>query len=444
MPDNPVSELTLSRIWQDGLYAREMRTVDGRRISVVYGGVWTHQDGPDFRDAMVEIDGRLLRGAVELHLRASDWIRHGHQHDQAYGSVMLHAVAENDLTSDVCGPDGMPIATVLLSDFLTKPLEELALGVFTTALGALGSRTCLPTLAGGRTDAVRDVLRRAGWQRMAARRLRFAQDLEHLPPGDALYRGLLDGLGLMNNRDGMAAIAERVPLATLEAVKDSDAEVVTAILLGAGGFLPLSPAHAELAGISRDAAEHLERQFATFANEKHFTPGSVSVWSLNRVRPLNHPVRRLASLSALIDRAQPAGLLATVVALPLDGGLSWRRWLESARPAIGRARSDQIAVNVLAPYMAAYADALDDDRLAEQIGEVWDVLPGTVDDSIAKAALAQIVGPQRFRVPLAIESQGLHALGRDGCRQLRCFECPIAALAVMHEPEYATGARLLG
>jgi hypothetical protein len=51
--------------------------------------------------------------------------------------------------------------------------------------------------------------------------------------------------------------------------------------------------------------------------------------------------------------------------------------------------------------------------------------------------LTQIVGTHRFPVRLAIESQGLHEIGRNGCRELRCFDCPVAALAVMHEPEYA-------
>ena len=444
MAGHPISELTLSRIWQDGLYAREMRTVDGRRVSVVYGGVWTHQDGPDFRDAMIEIDGRLLRGAVELHLRASDWLRHGHQHDRWYDAVVLHVVAQNDLRGGVSGPAGAAVETVVLTDYLNAPLEELAQRVFVTALGALGSRTCLPTLAGGRPDAIRDVLRRSGWRRMTEKQLRFSQELEHLPAGDVLYRGLLDGLGLMHNRDGMAALGSRLSLATLEAACAGDGASATALLLGMGGFLPLSPAHAELADVTGSVAERVESRFAVLESEYQLAPLAATTWSLNRVRPMNHPVRRLASLGSLIEHAQPDGLLATVLALPLDGGRSWRNWLESVRPSIGRARSDQIAVNVLAPFAAAYADAVGDDQLAERAGLLWEALPGAADDAIAKATLAQIVGEERFSIRLAIESQGLHEIGRNGCRQLRCFECPIAALAVMHEPDSTAGGSFFG
>jgi len=437
MAEHTASELTLSRIWQDGHYAREMRTVDGRRLSIIYGGVWTHQDGPDFRDAMVEIDGMLVRGSVELHLRASDWFRHGHQSDPNYDEVILHAVAENDMTTDVHGPSGPIIATVVLPDFLTSPLDALSASTFAVSLGALGSRTCLPTLAGGRRDLIHAVLRRAGWRRMSARQLRFSQELAHLPAGEVLYRGLLDAMGFMHNRDGMARLAERLPLATIEA---SGIRAATPLLLGVAGFLPLSPAHAELAGVQPAEMFGLEQRFDELVKHWRVEPLSPREWVLNRVRPLNHPVRRLASLGALLDATESDGLLGAVLSLPLDNGRSWRTWLEQVQPAIGRGRSDQISVNVLAPFLAAFAEATGDDALAEQVALVWEQLPGSIDDSVAKSALTQIVGDQRFPVRLAIESQGLHQIARDGCRELRCFECPIAELAVMHEPEYALGS----
>jgi hypothetical protein len=306
--------------------------------------------------------------------------------------------------------------------------------MFEVPLGALGSRTCLPTLAGGRVDAVHDVLRRSGWKRLVAKQLRFSQELAHLPAGEVLYRGFLDAFGFMQNRAGMAALGERLPLAVLEAAGSGAA---TPLLLGTAGFLPLSPAHAQLADVDTGAVADLEDRYRDLDSHWRVPQVPSGIWVLNRVRPANHPVRRLASFGALLDGVAADGLLPTLLELPLDDGRTWRAWLEGVQPAIGRSRADQICVNVLAPFLAAFAEATDDDDLAEQVALVWERLPGSVDDSVAKAALTQIVGTQRFRVTLAIESQGLHEIARSGCRQLRCFECPIAALAVVHEPEYA-------
>jgi hypothetical protein len=430
-----ISELTLSRIWQDGTYARELRTTDGRRVAVVYGGVWTHANGPDFRDALLDIAGRLVSGAVELHLRSSDWFRHGHQRDVAYDNVVLHIVLTDDLSAPAHGPGGRPIPTICLGDFLTMPIDDLAGSIAQRPLGSLGVETCLPTLAGGRIDLVRGVLRREGWRRLVEKQLRFAQLLELLPAGEVLYRGLLDGLGLMQNRAGMAAVAERLPLAMLEAGRRERAGLL-AVLLGTGGFLPLAPAHAALAELDGDSIVEIERAWTTLAGDLAVAPLPATVWSLNRVRPANHPVRRLATFAGLLATTGRDGLLATVLSLPLDAGAAWLGWLESVQPRIGRERAQQIVVNVLAPFLAAYAGATGDDGLAERAGQLWEVLPGAADDSVARGTLRQIVGANRVPIRLAIEAQGLHQIGRHGCRELRCFDCPIAMLALEYEPGY--------
>jgi hypothetical protein len=435
--DQPrLTELTLSRIWQDGRFARELRTTDGQSLAIVYRGVWTHSNGPDFRDAMIDLSGRLRRGAIELHLRASDWQRHGHPDDPAYDEVILHVVLDDDLSEPVQTRNGTSLPTLVLRSYLSSSLEELSREVFATELGVLGSETCLPMLCNDQPTLIHDTLRREGWRRMAAKQLRFAQDMEHLPPGETLYRGLLDALGLTHNRAGMAAIADRLPLSVVEATQPRHLDAALALLLGVGGFMPLSPAHASTAEISPDFGEGIERLSTQLLQDLRLEPVASSIWSLNRVRPANHPVRRLASFANLLRSCSRDGLLSTVLDQTIDRPECWRTWLESARPAVGRSRADQIAVNVLAPFLAAYAEIVGDQTMSERVARMWEVLPGQADDTIAKGTLRQIVGDARFPIRLAIEAQGLHQIGRSGCADLRCFECPIAALAVMHEPRH--------
>jgi hypothetical protein len=431
-----LSELTLARAWQDGAVARELRTTDGRRVSIVYPGVWSHSNGPDFRDALIDLGGKLVSGAVELHLRASDWLRHRHQHDPAYDAVILHAVLSDDRGTSLSGPSGIPIATVELSSFLSVPLDDLLVAASVRPLGSLGSDTCLPTLAGDRSDLIRLTLRREGWRRLVEKQLRFSQSLAVLPPGEVLYRGILDGLGLVQNRAGMALLAEHLPLVVVEPLA-GDLDRVLSALLGASGFLPLSPSHAAVSEIDVRRIVEIERLWPEIQTRLALDSMAPTSWNLNRVRPANHPVRRLASLSSLLHSTTASGLLGHFLQLPVDGGTSWLGWLDSARPRIGAERARQIAVNVLAPFAAAYADAAADDHLAESIGRLWETLPGSADDSIARGTLRQIVGTRRFPISLAIEAQGLHQIGRHGCRELRCFDCPIAMLALDHEPGHA-------
>ncbi|MCO5176476.1 MAG: DUF2851 family protein [Thermomicrobiales bacterium] len=427
-----LTEAILARAWQEGMFADEMRTVEGGRLRVVYRGVWTFSNGPDFRDAMLEIDDRLVRGSVELHLRSSDWWRHGHESDPAYDDVVLHVVLEYDAVG-ACGPRGVAIPTVRLGDFLTAPIEQMRVDIRSVVLGPTGSRPCLPTLAGGREQVVHELLAREGWRRMTAKRLAFRQALEDETAGEVLKRGMLDALGLSQNRAGMAAVADRLPLPMLERAAAAGGDAVRGVLLGVGGFLPLTPQHAATADLSADEVQTVESAGMRLMAEWHLASVDDAVWELNRVRPTNHPVRRLASFADCMRSSAGDGLLATVLSVPLERPDAWRRWLRLASPRLGQSRADQIAVNVIAPFLAAYADVMGEQGLSERIGEVWETMPGRPDDVIARQTLQQICGDMPFVVKRAIEVQGLHQIGRNGCRELRCFECPIAHLAAQFE-----------
>ena len=79
-------------VWQHRLWLpSDMATTDGIRIDVIDPGLLNTNAGPDFFNAKIRIGNRLWVGNVEIHVRASDWHRHGHDNDPAYDSVILQA-----------------------------------------------------------------------------------------------------------------------------------------------------------------------------------------------------------------------------------------------------------------------------------------------------------------------------------------------------------------
>ena len=74
------SERALAQLWLTKT-GRRLKTTDGRALRVIYPGRPAPGHGPDFRDALVELDGRRLSGPVELHRTPADWTRHGHHLD---------------------------------------------------------------------------------------------------------------------------------------------------------------------------------------------------------------------------------------------------------------------------------------------------------------------------------------------------------------------------
>lgn len=426
-----IAEQRLARLWHDRALPAALYTSGGQSLHVIYPGTWTRADGPDFRAALLDIGGRLVRGDVELHLRTSGWNAHGHQHDPAYDGVVLHVVLSDDQPNSATTSAGVCPPTLVVSAFVAPVSLEDGDDTANGMPPSLGQSTCLPTLAGGQEAAVRNILRRAGWQRISARSVRYRQQMEALPAGEVLWRGLLDALGLMENREPMATLAERLPLREVERVAGNPHHCA-ALLLAAAGLPPRDAR--EATGIGLDAAAW--GALVQVATTAHIEPLTRDAWTLHRVRPANHPARRLLSLASLLGHAPGHDLMAAFSAATHDGWQAWEQWLAAARPTIGSGRARQIMTNVLAPFGVAWADTQGDAEQVERMHAIWEQLPGAADDQIARTTLRQIVGEQRFPIRSMLENQGLHQIGREGCRELRCFECPIAALAVQHEPSH--------
>ena len=114
-------------------------------------------------------------------------------------------------------------------------------------------------------------------------------------------------------------------------------------------------------------------------------------------------------------------------------------WLTAGNRWLGRAHAHEIAVNVVVPFTLAYAEEHGEDELAAAAGRLWDRLPAGSGNAEARRTVAQICGPYPVRVRSARAAQGLLHLRRAGCAAMRCYECPIAALA-LRQPDPAAAS----
>src|SRR5262245_44117872 len=90
-----MNERLLQFIWQAGLFNKQgLATTDDEPIQILHAGNFNRNQGPDFSDARIRIGAATWAGSVELHIRSSQWIHHGHEHDEQYRNVVLHVVWE--------------------------------------------------------------------------------------------------------------------------------------------------------------------------------------------------------------------------------------------------------------------------------------------------------------------------------------------------------------
>ena len=428
-------ELALSAAWHGNL-TRSVTTIDGQRIDIVFPGHWSHGFGPDFRDAMLDVrDEGLRTGAVEIHLRTSDWAAHGHHLDPRYNDVILHIVSRHDAL-ETRRLDGrlVPIAVLDVEDAVLFQIDARLPEIWTQ----LGGDACAPGIAREHPDRLVHALQRLGDERLAGRVTRFEGDLAEHPPGLVLECAVFDAFGYSENRAGMAALHECLAASGLAPAiaRERDGETrfdrAAAILLGLAGFLPLSPADAHVAGISSARQEAVEAAWFGLPAQDRADTLLPTIWQRARTRPANHPAARIVAL---------AGLLANLRADLLAWTLDWTRQaspkeaVDAVRdltrtrhsPALGTDRAIALIASVLIPFAMAYAHAIDDAGIESAAVELWDRLPAAAPGRPAKRAMTQVAGEHRLRGLGERGHQGLLHLDRELCTPRRCMECPIAA-----------------
>lgn len=98
------------------IVAPELQTQQNQSVQIKSAGLHNEiMAGPDFSHARILIDGIEWHGAVEIHVKSSDWYLHKHQEDKNYDNVILHVVFEHD--REVI-QNGMQLPTLELKPFI--------------------------------------------------------------------------------------------------------------------------------------------------------------------------------------------------------------------------------------------------------------------------------------------------------------------------------------
>ncbi len=320
---------------------QEFRTGAGGRIRVLYPGRHGTSAGPDFRDALLDVEGLgLVRGDVEIHRRQRDWDAHGHGDDPNYDGVVLHA------TLDVDEPETKLHSGAMAQVVPISPLLDDADECEVENPGSADVSSRLWKLLGGHRfprpldeQEAAGLLDRAGderFRRKSGLLVRFASEQG---PEQTMYEALLEGLGYKHNQQPFVRLAQTAPMAALR----------RAALPVLAQQRPMALRHWLLtaAGLNDGAPGPLPRGLGP--------PMERSEWHLFRVRPANHPAARIGGAAVLLDRFLEQGLLtglghACASPKQLTGALTVEGQEGGASP-IGAGRAGDLAVNVVLPLL---------------------------------------------------------------------------------------------
>ena len=91
-----MNELSMAVLWKQRRFHQNPQLTTGEYIHIISPGIENTHAGADFQHARVRIDGIEWIGAVELHVKSSDWHLHQHDTDKSYENVILHVVWEDN------------------------------------------------------------------------------------------------------------------------------------------------------------------------------------------------------------------------------------------------------------------------------------------------------------------------------------------------------------
>ena len=407
---DPISEAELSYIWQGQRYPPGALSAAAGPVRVLFPGRRAGGPGPDYRDAVIEVAGRQYRGDVELHVRASGYLQHGHHLDPAYDGLVLHVVFEDDAEGWSPLPCGERVPVAAFAPWVRARSEDIAAWLTAPPLWREPCQGAAARLGGER---VRAAVRAAAEARFRARAHLLGAAVAREGEGEALWQALLEALGYGGDRQGFVRLARALPAALLREVTrgafDAEAEAGarSALLAVAGlGPAPVSPG----AGLCLPPALSPPLRPA-------------------RGRPANRPETRLAAAACLFVRLAPdlpSNALASVTAAE-DARSLLAAWTVPARPgrgvaALGRARASELLLNAVLPFTAALRPDLLPRCLELAAG--LPSLPPYGKTAFLEANLAP--APGRRPVQGALDQQGLLALHAEWCSRGGCGRCPLS------------------
>lgn len=394
---------------------KTLQTTEGESVEVVATGYRNTDAGPDYIEAKIQIGDKLWAGHVEIHVKSSDWNRHGHQNDKAYKNVILHVVYENDAQVN-------EIPTLELKGHFDESL-------FAQYQKLISSKNWIPC---AKSIAQVPVFTKLSWlDRMAVERLESKSktvtkilETNQFDWEDALYKLLMRYFGLKVNNEAFEYLANILPFKTLLKHADNLLQV-EAMLMGCAGFLEedFTEAYPLL----------LKREFAVMQAKFNLLTMPAERWKFMRMRPSNFPTIRLAQMAQLIHKngclfskiREAKNAIEIKALLDVKASEYWEthyrlETVSDTKPKhLGDATADILIINAVVPLLFCYGKLHKDESVCESAMQLLE------ETEAEDNAIIRHFAQYGIKAENAMQTQALLHLYNIYCKRKRCLECRI-------------------
>jgi Protein of unknown function (DUF2851) len=277
-----------------------LKTTKGESIDIQDFGEHNPNAGPDFLNATIRIGDTTWAGNVEMHVKASEWMQHGHQNDKAYNNVILHVVFEEDKTiltqnmvaqhPDTIGTEG--VATLELR-------ERIPEGIAQKYWSLMHNEHWIPCQQQFYTAP--ELTKTLWMERLLVERLEekteaiaASLDRNKMDWEETFYQFIARSFGAKVNAEPMEWLARSLPHRVLAKHKNNLFQVES-LIFGQSGLLEK--------GFEDQYPTLLTKEHAFLSHKHQLTPIETVAWKFSKLRPNNFPTIRLAQLASLVHQS---------------------------------------------------------------------------------------------------------------------------------------------
>jgi hypothetical protein len=411
-----MNEDLIHYIWKYQRYnTQALETVAGEKLQIILPGTHNKNQGPDFDNAKVMIADVLWVGAIEMHVKTSDWDLHNHSPDREYAKTILHVVWEHDKNASA----QVPVLE------LKQRVPKLLLEKFYDLMRNPSPIPC--------SFAIADIdnLIWTNWiQRLLAERLEdkvariknfLAADNNHWE--ETFWWLIARNFGAKINADAFECVAQSIPL-TLLAKHKLQLLQLEALLMGQAGILN---------GKFGDAyMQMLQKEYQYLKTKYKLQPAAIGVQYL-RMRPASFPTIRLSQLAALIHKSahlfskikEENELQQVLTYFDVSANDYWQYHYIPDEETVFRTKktgsqlAESIVINTVVPMLFAYGNYHKNEGLKEKC-LAWLQCLSAEKNTVVKRFTSLGLQPKS-----AMDTQALLQLEKKYCSQKKCLECAV-------------------
>ena len=415
-----MTEDFLHYIWKyRKLTTEKLSSSSGELINVIHPGLHnTESAGPDFFNALIEIDEQKWAGNVEIHINSSDWYAHNHQRDQNYNNVILHVVWKDDV--EVFDKNNNPIPTLAIEGYVDQKLVKTYKGLIDSKerLNCKGQLTDIPQLT------------KDGWserlyfERLEEKSIRITKLLE-ASKNDweaVLFKMLTRNFGLNTNAEAFASLAESLDFSVVRKCFDSQIQLES-LLLGQAGLLNVDSDFDYVIALNKNY-EYLKSKF-------RLSNDGVLPFNFFKLRPPNFPSVRIAQLSALFTTKkslfsvinETSSLEELYRIFSVEPSDFWKthytltKESKSSSKKISKTFADLLIINTIIPIKFAF------NKSKGQLNEIEGLIHLISQMKSEKNRIVDRFKKENIECNNALQSQAFIQLYNNYCEQNRCIHC---------------------